>query len=721
METQGCSAGVVEVEASGHAGSKVAAAVRARSVDYQAIIDDTVAGLAPNTTPKRRKVYAHARLVIARGLMSMELAEAIIEVERLALDLAIERVEQRWRAKAAAENLPAGSSTAQRAILLAARSSNGRAVRGFQPRLGIGWRRFRSLRRVAQALVYAVSAGGGIRRGGVRGGNGARPHATPDLSRRRRGPSFARSRGGPAPMRATRFSVPSATAIAAIAARLPRGLAETASVAVALPVIAAMILLVLHIDGRVVYRSATGDPVGRSFSNPRGGPAVRTAAANDVSAHRGRARAHAGPQVAHNPPAPTPANGAATGEGDVACVGGPSMSRNSCTRETAGGSAAEKAPKTQATQLESYSPFSDMTWDFGPSNALRGPTVDAEDFLVSRVMAYAAPAGLENYSPFSDLTWGFGPSNAPRGPTVAAEDFVVSRVMAYAAPAADAALALPAAAPRAAATQTSQSPLKPINPKIAALIASGKQAALKGDLDRAVRDFSEAIRIDPTSSDGLLARGEAHFKLGQTERAIADYSAALAHDPQQAAGFRARGMAHLYLGKNDLALADLSKAIALGESDPQLLTPIELFYARRSRGTIYDSRQQYDREIADCTVLIESATHDPVLAQALAANYGTAGTANAVAKLYRQRANALARTSNVERAVVDLTAAIGLSSDRGYAALLERTKLHELLGRRDLALADARAALKIRPGSDEARLALTRLGGLPKPTVPNGS
>jgi hypothetical protein len=71
--------------------------------------------------------------------------------------------------------------------------------------------------------------------------------------------------------------------------------------------------------------------------------------------------------------------------------------------------------------------------------------------------------------------------------------------------------------------------------------------------------------------------------------------------------------------------------------------------------------------------------------------------------------------------VVDLTAAIGLSSDRGYAALLDRAKLHELVGQRDLALADARAALKIRPSSEEARLVVTRLGGFPKPTLPNGS
>jgi tetratricopeptide (TPR) repeat protein len=234
-----------------------------------------------------------------------------------------------------------------------------------------------------------------------------------------------------------------------------------------------------------------------------------------------------------------------------------------------------------------------------------------------------------------------------------------------------------------------------------------------------VHDFNEVVRIDPKYPDGYVERGQTYFKLGETERAIADYAAALARDPQHAAALRARGMANLYLGKSDLALADLSKAIELGEKDPQLLAPIELFYARRSRAAIYDSKQQYDQEIADCTALIESSTNDAVLAEVLAADYGTTGTANTVAKLYRQRANALARTSSMERAVADLTAAIGLSSDRGYAALLDRAKLHESLGQRDLAVADARAALKIRPSSEEARLALSRLNGLTKPAPPN--
>jgi regulator of sirC expression with transglutaminase-like and TPR domain len=666
MDAQDSSTDAVEVEASGR--RKDAAAVRARAVDYQPIINDTVAGLAPNAA-ERHKIYAHARLVVARGLTCMGLAEAAIEVEKLALDLAIERVEQGWRAKAAEQAIPA-----------AARLSGSLAVRGFRPPLAIGWWRLQSLRRVAETLVYAVSPEGGIRSGVVRGGEEARPHATPDPFPQPRGALVARSRLGPAPVRTTRINVPPAIAIASIAVRLPRGLAETASVAVALCVIAAMLFLVLHVDGIVTYRSAGGDP-GHSLYNPRSGPGVRTAAANNVSSHRGHSRAaptHAALQAAHDAPAPSRVSEGATGEGDVACGRGPSMSPINCPRDIAGGSAAAQVPKTPAkppSQLESYSPFSDMTWGFGPSNALRGPTVSVEDFLVGGVMAYAPPA-------------------------------------------ADAAPASPAA-PRAAAPQAPQRPAKPINPKIVGLIASGKQAALRGNLDRAVRDFNEAVRIGPKYPDGYLARGQTYFKLGETERAIADYSAALALDPQHAAALRARGMAHLYLGKNDLALSDLSKAIELGEKDPQLLAPIESFYARRSRAAIYDSEQQYDEEIADCTALIESSTHDPVLAEALAADYGTAGTANAVAKLYRQRANALARTSNIERAMADLTAAIRLSSDRGYAALLDRAKLHELVGRRDLAVADTRAALKIRPSSEEARLALSRLNGLAKPTPPN--
>jgi tetratricopeptide (TPR) repeat protein len=326
---------------------------------------------------------------------------------------------------------------------------------------------------------------------------------------------------------------------------------------------------------------------------------------------------------------------------------------------------------------------------------------------------------LDGFTAFGDLASGQAPSRTLPLPTVTAEDFVADSATPHAVPARDEALMSPAAAPRAAAPQAPQ-PAKPVEAKVAALIASGKQAAVKGDLDRAVRDFSEAIRIDPQHADSYSERGQAFFRLGETERAIADYSAALAHDPRHGAARRSRGMAQLYRGKTDLALADLSKAIELGEQDPQLLAPIELFYARRSRASIYDTTQQLDLEIGDCTALIESYAHDSALVEALAANYGSAGAANVLARVYRQRASAFARRSSVERAVADLTEAIPLSSDRGYAALIDRSKLHEGLGQRDLAAADARAALDIRPGSEEARLALSRLSALATPSPQRG-
>ncbi len=612
MDAQDDSANVVAAETPGGRESKVAAGMQTRStdcvpIDYEPIVEDTVAGLAPPTADKRRKIYAYARGVITRGSAALGLPEAIAELEKLALDVAIARVEARWRAKEAVEE-----STAEKAAA-------GRAIR-------------------------------------------------PIVPERR----------------------PSATATALTAPSLLRRVAWPIGVAVALPVAAAVIFFLSQINHNAAHRgSAVSDSIPHRTSH-RGADPSRTGRVAALDAPSARRSARAAPIhgafATPEPPAPSPRSAApvgAKGQGQSgACASGsPLSASNGCAPGPTGHIAAPQTSKTESGHPwpESYSPFSDMIRGFGPSNALNGPTVAAEDFVAGSAMPYPA------------LVPDAPPASAPTSP---------------------------AAPPGAAAPQAPQPPsVRPVNPKVAALIASGKQAALKDDLDRAVHDLSEAIRIDPKYADSYLERGKIYLKLGETERAITDYSAALARDPQHAAAFRALGMAHLYGGKNDLALADLSKAIELAEDDPRLLAPIELFYARRSRAALYDSKQQYDLEIADCTAIIESSAHDPALAEALAANYGSAGTTNILAKLYRQRANALVRTSRAERAVADLTEAIRLSSDRGYAALLDRAKLHELLGRRDLAVADARAALNIRPSSEEAQAALSRLSN---PAPPKG-
>jgi tetratricopeptide (TPR) repeat protein len=144
-----------------------------------------------------------------------------------------------------------------------------------------------------------------------------------------------------------------------------------------------------------------------------------------------------------------------------------------------------------------------------------------------------------------------------------------------------------------------------------------QKAATADDLEKAVRDFTEAVRIDPNYPGGYSERGQALFELGETDRAIADYSAALKHDPNYGPALRGRAMANLYRGATDRALADFSRAIQVAEIDPNRLSPLELFYARRSRATIYGNRMQLDAEIADWSAIIEAYKRDEALNVAL--------------------------------------------------------------------------------------------------------
>ena len=107
-----------------------------------------------------------------------------------------------------------------------------------------------------------------------------------------------------------------------------------------------------------------------------------------------------------------------------------------------------------------------------------------------------------------------------------------------------------------------------------------------------------------------------------------------------------------------------------------------------------------------------------MVVEALKANYGDVGAANILATVYRQRATAHIRKQSWDLAIADLTEAVPLSSDNGYTALVDRSKIYEGLGQREQAIADLQSALGVRPGSEEVRLALRRLGAASKPAAP---
>jgi tetratricopeptide (TPR) repeat protein len=132
----------------------------------------------------------------------------------------------------------------------------------------------------------------------------------------------------------------------------------------------------------------------------------------------------------------------------------------------------------------------------------------------------------------------------------------------------------------------------------------------KGDLDRAITDYSTAIRLDPTYAEAYFRRGNQHAAKGQTEqfyidkgqagrrkrmiaycdRAIADYDQAIRLDPGNAELYRYRGLARTMRGDLDAAISDLTEAI---RRDPRGIG----FFV--DRGRAYAKKGNLARAIAD--------------------------------------------------------------------------------------------------------------------------
>ena len=241
------------------------------------------------------------------------------------------------------------------------------------------------------------------------------------------------------------------------------------------------------------------------------------------------------------------------------------------------------------------------------------------------------------------------------------------------------------------------------------LTEGAKQGIKSGNLDRAVRDLTAAIRADPLYAEAYVARGQALFQLGETERAIVDLDEAVRLDPRNALAIRARGMAQLYRGDEDAALADLSKAIQLAEADPARMPPLDLFYAHRNRAALSDKVQQYDRAIYDLTAMIDAYWKNPLLAEALRTSYRETGAASLIGSIYRLRAHVQMHRGSPDAAVSDLSFALQLDQQHTVGLLLERGHLQETLGRREPAILDFQRVLEFNPAHEEAKTALARL------------
>ena len=79
----------------------------------------------------------------------------------------------------------------------------------------------------------------------------------------------------------------------------------------------------------------------------------------------------------------------------------------------------------------------------------------------------------------------------------------------------------------------------------------------------AKRPYRTEVQIDPTDATGFIARGDRCVMRGESDKAIKDYDAAIKLDPKNARAFYGRGCARTQKEEYDKAIADFTESLKL--------------------------------------------------------------------------------------------------------------------------------------------------------------
>jgi len=136
------------------------------------------------------------------------------------------------------------------------------------------------------------------------------------------------------------------------------------------------------------------------------------------------------------------------------------------------------------------------------------------------------------------------------------------------------------------------------------------------EADKAISDFSEAIKLDPQNIGVIFDRGMAYDDKADGDNALKDYSRVIELDPEQAAAYNNRGS--IYADKEDWAkaLPDFVKATALSADNAMFIS---------NRGIANWYLKNYEKAVADFTEAIKLAPETAVTYERRAAVYRDMG------------------------------------------------------------------------------------------------
>lgn len=125
--------------------------------------------------------------------------------------------------------------------------------------------------------------------------------------------------------------------------------------------------------------------------------------------------------------------------------------------------------------------------------------------------------------------------------------------------------------------------------------------SMKGQYDRAIQDYDQAIRLVPNNTDAFNNRGNAFSTKGQFDRAIQDFDQAIRLDPNSVIAFSSRCLARASTGALAAALADCNVALRLSPNRRSTLG---------NRAFTYLKMKRLPEAIADCNAVLRLNSKD---------------------------------------------------------------------------------------------------------------
>ena len=215
----------------------------------------------------------------------------------------------------------------------------------------------------------------------------------------------------------------------------------------------------------------------------------------------------------------------------------------------------------------------------------------------------------------------------------------------------------------------------------------------KGDLDKAMTDANESIRLNPAYFDGYLERGIIYRRTGSLDQAISEYDTAIRLNPNFSHTYFDRAIGYANKGDYEKAIRDDTEAIRRQH-------PLEADYYF-DRAIDYQAIGSLDRAIADYNEAIRLAPKD--------------------LRTYCGRASAFEDMGQLDKAKADYNQAIRFipTDAPGY---LMRGNAHFASGNYRAAASDFEKATRLSPRDYDALLRLAWLQATcPEDSLRNGT